>query len=141
MKLKLLPIVALGALAAGCGSETTADIEAPTEAAEAPSPAAYVMDPGKYAIEGSDGTVYSQTVVNPDGTYADLVTEGNEVGRGTWRDERGLACFDPEGSEPEECYTGGAPGEDGAFEMRGDDGTVQSTVRKVEADATAAPAE
>ena len=54
MKLKLLPIVMLGALAAGCGGETTTDLEAPTETDEAPSPAAYVMGPGKYAIEGGD---------------------------------------------------------------------------------------
>lgn len=134
MKLKLLPIVMLGALAAGCGSETTADVEAPTEAGEAPSPAAYVMGPGKYAIEGGDGTVYSQTVVNPDGTYADLDAEGNEVGRGTWRDERGNACFDPDGDGPEQqerCWTNSALAEDGSFTSTRDDGSESYTIRPI----------
>ena len=83
MTFNLLPIVVLGALAAGCGNETSTDTETPIEGSERASPAAYVMGPGRYAIEGGDGTVYSQTVVKPDGTYADLDGEGNEVGRGT----------------------------------------------------------
>ena len=93
MTFKLLPIVVLGALIAGCSNETNADTETPIEGSERASPAAYVMGPGRYAIEGGDGTVYSQTVVKPDGTYADLDGEGNEVGRGTWRDECGLCLL------------------------------------------------
>ncbi len=41
-------------------------------------------------------------------------------------------CFDPDGKEPEACFPGGAPGADGSFELRGSDGRVQSSVRKVD---------
>ena len=134
MTFKLLPLVVLGALAAGCGNETSTDTETPIEGSERASPAAYVMGPGRYAIEGGDGTVYSQTVVKPDGTYADLDGEGNEVGRGTWRDERGLACFDPDGDGPdqqERCWTNSALAEDGSFTSTRDDGSESHTLRPI----------
>ena len=52
---------------------------------------------------------------------------------GTWRATAdGAICFDPEGDEGEECFSGGAPGDDGTFELQGEDGTVQSSVRKVD---------
>ena len=74
--------------------------------------------------------------------FAATILGGTRIGGGTWRTgDNGTMCFDPEGNDPEECYTGGAPGKDGAFEMRGEDGTVQSSVRKVEAQAMAAPSE
>jgi hypothetical protein len=44
-------------------------------------------------------------------------------------------CFDPEGNESEECYTGAAPGEDGSFAMQDEDGNT-TTVRKVDGGAT-----
>ena len=136
MKAVLLHIIAIGTLAAGCSgeAETSVDIEAPIEQTEAPSPAGYIMGPGKYAIEGGDGTVYSQTIVNADGTYSDLDPDGNEVGRGTWRDQRGMACFDPEGDGPEQqerCWTNSALAEDGSFTTTREDGSDSYTVRPV----------
>ena len=136
MKPGLLHIIAIGSLAAGCSgeAETSVDIEAPIAKTEAPSPAAYIMGPGKYAIEGGDGTVYSQTIVKADGSYSDLDPDGNEVGRGTWRDQRGMACFDPEGEGPEHqerCWTNSALTEDGSFTTTRDDGSDSYTVRPV----------
>ena len=96
---------------------------------------------GTYEVKLADGSVTMQTI-NADGTYVDTTPDGTRIGGGTWRPgDNGTMCFDPEGNDPEECYTGGAPAEDGAFEMRGEDGTVQSSVRKVEAQAMAAPSE
>ncbi len=120
---------------AACGSN---DAEAPVEPVET---ADTTLDStatgdvtGTYEVQMADGSVTMQTI-NADGTYVDATADGTRVGGGSWRTgDDGAMCFDPEGNDPEECYTGGAPGEDGAFEMRGPDGTVQSTVRKVEAD-------
>ena len=90
----------------------------------------------------ADGTVVLQTI-NADGTYVETTPEGARTGGGAWRiGENGRMCFDPEGEPGEECYSGGEPGEDGAFEMQDADGTVQSTVRKLDPDRadTAPPA-
>jgi len=130
---------------AGCGSS---EVEAPEAEAENAEAQEFTLDStamgniaGTYEVKLADGSVSMQTI-NPDGTYVDTTPDGTRIGGGTWRTgDKGKMCFDPEGNDPEECYIGGAPGEDGAFEMRGADGTVQSSVRKVEAQAMAAPSE
>ncbi|WP_306095614.1 hypothetical protein [Qipengyuania flava] len=130
---------------AGCGSS---EVEAPETEVENAEAQEFTLDStamgniaGTYEVKLADGSVTLQTI-NPDGTYVDATPDGTRTGGGTWRTgDNGTMCFDPEGNDPEECYTGGAPGEDGAFEMRGEDGTVQSSVRKVEAQAMAAPSE
>lgn len=138
---KFLVAASCVALAA-CGSN---EAEAPVEPIET---ADTTLDStatgnvaGTYEVKLADGSVTMQTI-NADGTYVDTTPDGTRIGGGTWRTGgNGTMCFDPEGNDPEECYTGGAPAEDGAFEMRGEDGTVQSSVRKVEAQAMAAPSE
>ena len=86
---------------------------------------------GTYEIQMADGSVTRQTI-NADGTYVDTTVDGTETERGTWRQDGSQMCFDPAGDEAEACYAGGAPGEDGSFEMRDANGAVVSTVRKVE---------
>lgn len=88
---------------------------------------------GTYEVTMSDGTVVRQRI-NSDGTYSDTDLEGTETERGSWRQDGTLMCFDSEGSDPETCYAGGAPAEDGSFEMRDPGGNVTSTVRKIEVD-------
>lgn len=127
MKTGQLTLVASVTLLAACGEPQ----EAPPEEPQEGSPAAYVMGPGTYAI-GSDETAYVTTEVKSDGTYADKDAEGTVVGQGTWRDERGKACFDPEGDGPEEqerCWINSELQEDGSFVTTMDDGSMSYTVR------------
>lgn len=145
MSLKKFVIAATCVALAGCGSS---EVEAPEAEAENAEAEEFTLDStamgniaGTYEVKLADGSVSMQTI-NSDGTYVETTPDGTRIGGGTWRTgDNGTMCFDPEGNDPEECYTGGAPGEDGAFEMRGEDGTVQSSVRKVEAQAMAAPSE
>ena len=138
---KLLILAAVASLAA-CGSNEEATVE-PVETADAGMDATATGDmAGDYEIKLTDGTVVRQRI-NADGTYVDTTVDGTETERGTWRQDGDKMCFDADGDDPEVCYTGGAPGEDGSFEARGPDGSVTSTVRKVEVDAGTemAPAE
>lgn len=138
---KFLVAASCVALAA-CGSnEAEAPVE-PIETAETTLDSTATGNvAGTYEVKLADGSVTMQTI-NADDTYVDTTPDGTRIGGGTWRTgDNGTMCFDPEGNDPEECYTGGAPAEDGAFEMRGEDGTVQSSVRKVETQAMAAPSE
>ncbi|QYJ06165.1 hypothetical protein [Qipengyuania flava] len=132
----LVTLAALATLTA-CGSEAAEDA-APdtTEAGEEITLGSTAMGDiaGTYEITLSDGSVALQTI-NEDGTYADTTSDGTRTGGGTWRvGDAGAMCFDPEGDDPEECYAGGEPGENGAFEVLGSDGSVTSSVRKIEAD-------
>lgn len=138
---KLIIIAACTALAA-CGSKEEPAAEA-TEAAPAATTdtATASQMAGTYEVKLADGTVTRQTI-NADGTYADTDLNGTQLETGTWRQTGDQLCYDPEGEEPEACYTGGAPAPDGSFEVRDASGTVASTVRRVEANATAkSPAE
>ena len=145
MSMRKFVIAATCVALAGCGSS---EVEAPEAEAENAEAEEFTLDStamgniaGTYEVKLADGSATLQTI-NPDGTYVDTTADGTRTGGGTWRaTAEGAMCFDPEGNDPEECYTGGAPGKDGAFEMRGEDGTVQSSVRKVEAQAMAAPSE
>ncbi len=128
---RLLLIAAAGISLAACGSkDEPAEAVAPTDATLESTATGDLA--GTYEVKLADGTVTIQTI-NADGTYAEATADGTRTGGGTWRaGEDGTMCFDPEGDNPEECYAGGAPSEDGAFEMRGEDGKVQSSVRKME---------
>lgn len=125
-----LLLVALATALSACGAPPEID-EAADDSSPAASPAAYVMGPGKYAI-GSEETGYATTEVNADGTYIDRDADGAPVGRGTWRDDRGMACFDPSGDGPEEqerCWTNSELKEDGSFVSTLEDGSASYTIR------------
>lgn len=128
---KFLILAACGALAA-CGSND-AD-EAPetieTDVAVTDTASADQMA-GTYEVTMEDGTVTRQRV-NADGTYVDTDLEGNETERGTWRQNGEELCYDPEGAEGETCWTGGVQGPDGTFSASTTDGSVTTTVRKIE---------
>jgi len=136
VSMKKFVIFATCVALAGCGSSEVEPPEAEAENAEAQE---FTLDStamgniaGTYEVKLADGSVSMQTI-NPDGTYVDTTADGTRTGGGTWRaTAEGAMCFDPEGDEGEECFSGGAPGEDGAFELQGEDGTVQSSVRKVD---------
>lgn len=131
----LVTLAALAALTA-CGSNAAEDAATDTpEAEEDITLGSTAMGDvaGTYEITLSDGSVALQTI-NEDGTYVDTTSDGTRTGGGTWRvGDAGAMCFDPEGEDPEECYAGGEPGENGAFEVLGSDGSVTSSVRKIEA--------
>tara|TARA_B100000029_G_scaffold472707_1_gene513456 strand:+ start:427 stop:873 length:447 start_codon:yes stop_codon:yes gene_type:complete len=130
MKTIFFLAAASAALAACGGAEDTDEAIEPVEA-ELDSTAMGDIS-GTYEIAMADGTVILQTI-NADGTYVETTPGGARTGGGAWRiGDDGQMCFDPEGAPGEECYSGGAPGEDGAFEMTDADGEVQSTVRKLD---------
>lgn len=125
---------------AACGSNEAedtaaapADVAVATPAPDTVTPAAMA---GTYEVTLPDGTVTMQTL-SADGTYIDRM-DGEITERGTWRQQGDQLCYDPEGeAATEQCYAGGEPGPDGAFEIRDDAGDVNATVRKVEAQPTA----
>jgi hypothetical protein len=139
--MKKFAIIAACAALAACGSNEAEELIEPVDTAETTLDSTATGDmTGTYEVQLADGSVTMQTI-NADGTYVEATPDGTRTGGGTWRaGDDGAMCFDPEGDTAEECYSGGAPGEDGAFEMRGEDGTVQSTVRKIDAQAEAAMA-
>ena len=128
---KFLIIAACGALAA-CGSN---DAEEPVEPIDTTATAGTTdtattsQMAGTYEMTMDDGTVVRQRV-NADGTYVDTDMQGNELERGTWRQQGSQLCYDDAGPGAEECWTGGTPGADGSFEATGADGT-SITVRRV----------
>ncbi|MBX7540578.1 hypothetical protein [Qipengyuania sphaerica] len=128
---KLLIIAACASLAA-CGSNEAEQTAEPvdTTAGQTDTATADQMA-GTYEITLEDGTVVRQTI-NTDGTYVDTTLDGTETERGTWRQQGEQMCFDPEGDGAEACYTGGAPGADGSFEVRDASGNVSSSVRRIE---------
>lgn len=138
---KIGVLAACAALAA-CGSKDE-PTPAPRDTADVSLGGTATGDvTGTYEIKLADGIVVMQTI-DPDGTYIETTPDGARVGGGTWRTgDGGRMCFDPEGDEAEQCYTGGAPGEDGSFVMQDAHGEPASTVRKVEPSAapTAPPA-
>lgn len=145
--MKKFMIVAACAALAACGSNEEAETPVVTDAtATAPAgttdTATASQMAGTYEVTMDDGTVVRQTV-NADGTYVDSDMQGTELDRGTWRQEGDQLCYDPDGNDPEECFTGGTPGPDGSFEVRNAAGEVASTVRRIENDAgaTMMPAE
>ena len=139
MKTKLFVAAATVALAA-CGSNE----EPAPEPLDTATPADTTLGStatgdmtGTYEVQMADGSVTMQQI-NADGTYVDTMPDGTETERGTWRQDGSQMCFDPEGTGPEECYAGGAPGSDGSFQMRDADGNTTATVRKVDGNGVAA---
>ena len=130
---RFLVVAACGFLAA-CGSnEAEQTVEAPTNATEVGTTdtASASQMAGTYEMTMEDGTVVRQQV-NADGTYVETDLQGTELERGTWRQEGSQLCYDPQGAEPEECWTGGTPGADGTFEATSGDGAETATIRRIE---------
>jgi hypothetical protein len=124
-------MVLLAAVAAlSACSEKAEDPAATEDTTAAPMPAettaAATTAPGTYDVKLADGTM-GTTVINADGTYVDTDAQGKEV-RGTFASKDGKDCFDPEGDDPEECWTVTAPGPDGSFTATAADGTTTVTV-------------
>ena len=133
---KFLIIAACGALAA-CGSNEAEEPVEPidtTATAGTTDTATTSQMAGTYEMTMDDGTVVRQRV-NADGTYVDTDMQGNELERGTWRQQGSQLCYDDAGPGAEECWTGGTPGADGSFEATGANGTT-ITVRRVDDAAT-----
>ena len=131
---KLVLLAALAALAA-CSreeEEAPAPVETATETPD--TMAADTIAPGTYDVRMADGTT-GTTVISADGTYVDTDAEGNET-RGTWVRRDGLDCFDPEGDEPEVCWTPAPPAADGSFTATAPDGTVVTVTPRAAAVAT-----
>ena len=132
---KLMMIAACGALAA-CGSNEAEETPEPIDTTIGSTDTATASQmAGTYEMTMADGTVVRQQV-NADGTYVDTDLEGNELERGTWRQQGNQLCYDDAGTNPEECWTGGTPGADGSFEATSSDGSGSITVRKIDEGAT-----
>ena len=130
---KMIFLATATAALAACGSN---EAEEPVEPIETTAPAGTTdtatagQMAGTYEMTMDDGTVVRQQV-NTDGTYVDTDLEGNELERGTWRQQGDQLCYDDAGADPEVCWTGGTPGADGSFEATATDGT-SITVRRVQ---------
>ncbi|MBX7493200.1 hypothetical protein K3163_08260 [Qipengyuania sp. 1NDW9] len=130
MMKNLMILAACGALAA-CGSNE-AEAPEPIETDVAVTDTATAEQvAGTYEVTMEDGTVVRQQV-NADGTYVDTDLEGNVTESGSWRQAGDQLCYDPDGADGETCWTGGAPGPDGTFEATTADGSVTTTVRRIE---------
>ena len=124
---KLIALAAIATLAA-CGERAEEAAPSDTATAEATT-AAMTDDPaGTYTVKMADGTT-GTTVINTDGTYVDTDAEGNEI-RGTFARRDGKDCFDPEGDDPEECWTVAPPAADGSFVATAPDGKTTVTVMR-----------
>lgn len=133
---KLALLAAVAALAA-C-SQDEAAVPAETEQ-PMPAETTAAMDaviPGTSDVKMADGSM-GTTTINADGTYVDTDAEGNEV-RGMVANKGGNYCFDPEGDEPEVCWTSTAPGADGSFTATAPDGTKVTVTPRAAAAATPA---
>lgn len=118
---KLILIAAVAALA-GCNKQAE-EAPAPTETAAATETAATATTaPGTYTVTDDKGPA-GTTVINADGTYVDTAPDGKEV-KGKFASKDGKDCFDPEGDEPEVCWTITAPGANGAFKATTPDGKM-----------------
>ncbi|MGH6697495.1 hypothetical protein [Sphingopyxis sp.] len=122
---KLLLLAALTALSA-CSQkaeESKDTAPAPAETA-APAPAANPgTAPGSYDVKMADGTTAS-TVINADGTYADIDATGKTVKKGKFVHKDGKDCFDPDGDEAEECWSLSPIAADGSFTATNPEGTA-----------------
>jgi len=113
-------LAAVTALSACNGAENDATplvdetVIAADEASEGPA------TPGTYQVSLADGST-GTSVLSQDGTYMD--TFGEETETGTWSNEGGQACFDPEGADaPPRCYAISETAADGSFTATPDDG-------------------
>lgn len=129
---KLMLVAACATLAACGGNDTddtaTIDPAEPVVEAEPGGPVDPAMADaaGTYEMTATDGTVMMRTV-NADGTYT-TETSGEVGDSGTVRLDGDAMCYDPDGPEPEACWTAGEVAEDGSFEVTRGDQTM--TVRR-----------
>ncbi len=120
---------------AACGSnEAEAPAEAdvqtqPTPMASTAPTATSSTAAGTYEMKLTDGTTVRQQL-NTDGSYAYSDLDGNQTEGGRWREQGRQLCLDPQGADPETCYTGGQPDADGSFAMTDAQGNQIGTVRK-----------
>ncbi len=124
---KVLPIVALAALAACNQSQSAAD----TSAAAAEPPAATSPHsnaaPGTYVRTAADGSM-TTTMLQSDGKYSSWVA-GSQTETGKWAVKNNETCFMPDGGK-ERCGSDGPIQPDGRFRVTPDQGdpyTVQKT--------------
>ena len=130
--MKKLALIAAISLLAACSqkSEEKKEVAAEPAAETAPAPAADSgTQPGTYDVKMADGTMAS-TVINADGTYADMDPTGKTVKKGKFAHKDGKDCFDPDGDEMGMCWAVTKPGADGSFTATADDGTVVTVTPK-----------
>ncbi|MGN6497658.1 MAG: hypothetical protein ACTHK5_10015 [Tsuneonella sp.] len=133
---KLVLFAALAALSA-CSKQSETPAGADMAKVEATPSAPEGASPGTYDVTNADGTV-GKTVINPDGTYVDTDAKGAAT-KGRFVHKSGKDCFDPDGPDPEVCWTLGTPGADGSFDAVTPDGKMTVHVTPVAGPATAAP--
>ena len=128
---KLALLAALTALSA-CSqkAEDSKDsAAAPTETAAPAAVAPAGTAPGSYDVKMADGTMAS-TVINADGTYADMDPTGKTVKKGKFAHKDGKDCFDPDGDEAEECWSLSPVAADGSFTATNPKGTTVTVAPK-----------
>lgn len=125
---KLIIAAALGLSLAACDQAAeesddvaTADTPAATETVAADSSAGTY----EYTFEGKQ----TVSTLMTDGMYSDT-QDGKVVEQGKWADKDGKVCFDPDGDNPEVCWTTTEPDADGVFTATSDDGKTVLTIRK-----------
>lgn len=130
--MKKLFVIAVCASLAACGGneadDTTVAPQEPITEAPAADPA-LANAAGTYEMTAPDGTVMMRNV-NADGTYS-TQTDGTAGETGMVRLDGEAMCYDPEGPDPESCWTAGEVAADGSFEVTdGVGGTM--TVRRTD---------
>ncbi len=114
---KLMLVAACATLAA-CGENDADEAALPAEpVVEAPAPTdpALAEAAGTYEMTADDGIVIMRTV-NADGTYT-TQADGTSGETGMVRLEGDAMCYDPEGPEPEACWTTGEFADGGSFRI------------------------
>lgn len=124
---KIVLLAAIAALSA-CSKKSEEAVPAAAETTATASVAADDSAVGSYDVKMADGTV-GKTVINADGTYTDTDPKGAEI-KGKFARKDGKDCFDPEGEEPEMCWTIEPPAADGSFKATTPDGKMTVTVTK-----------
>ena len=115
----LLPIAALGLLAA-CGQSAPKQGEAKAaDAAAAPAGPHSNAAPGTFVMTGADGTM-TTVFLKDDGTYTNWVA-GEMKEAGKWAIEDNKTCFHPDKGEAR-CGSDGPVGEDGSYTVTPDAG-------------------
>lgn len=124
---KIVLLAAIAALSA-CSKKSDEAVPAAAETAAATAAAADESAVGSYDVKMADGTM-GKTVINADGTYTDTDAKGAVI-KGKFARKDGKDCFDPDGDEPEMCWTVEPPAADGSFKATTPDGKMTVTVTK-----------
>ena len=131
-KLALLAAVAALSACNEKAAEAPATDAATTEAMASPTAAATMTAAemaGTYDVKMADGTM-ATTMINADGTYADMDAAGKKTESGTVSMRDGQTCFDPEGDAKEVCFTDGPRAADGSWVSTAADGTKVTVMKK-----------